>query len=165
MAPAKYLSLMSAVLILMAILLACSEDKKPTAPAGPTIRNVNLSFEDDYLDLDTDSVETVPFAGNPSTGMDFRIAYNSVPAIHAVVFQRSGRQIAHMVGRPFASVGVMDADTVTFSSSLNGDPFSTDRTILVKSETGAVFKLGNPVETSSSADGVTFDYAKVKDAP
>lgn len=164
-ASAKYISLTAAFLFLVVLLAACSGDDKPTAPAGPVVKNVNLSFVDDYLDLDTDSVETVPFSGIPSTGMDFRIAYNSVTDVHSRVFHRPGREIAHLVGRTFASVGAMDADTTTFSASLIDQPFATDRTILVKSETGAVFKLGNPVETSNSADGVTFDYAKIKDAP
>lgn len=155
------------LLVLAALFLGsgCSEDSPPTAPgSGHTARNVNLAYEIDYLDLDTDSVETPP-PFLPSAGMDLVIAYNSNTPVHGRVFQeRTGREIAHLIGRRFEFVIATDADTATFTASLIDQPFGTDRTILVKTEVGAVYKLGNPVETANPR-GVTFDYAKLKDGP
>lgn len=148
---------------LLAMALAGCGDDDPAAPPKTTevVVSATLAFESAYLDLDSGATETGMTFPNSAT-MDLKAAYNSGRTIHTVVFQQSSRQIAHLTSRTFASVTRDDATAATFTSNLIDDPFDGSRVILIKTELGAIYKLGNATEDNA---GVTFDYAKLVDAP
>jgi len=54
---------------------------------------------------------------------------------------------------------VEDARAATFTTSLVDAPFDSSRVILIRTDQGVMFKLGNPVEAELVVDGVTFDAA------
>jgi hypothetical protein len=142
----------------------CGDDKKSTNSTPPNpVKSAHLDFESHYLDLETGNVDTVFGIDSPAAEMDINLAYNSVRVVHTVVFQTSGRQIAHLPSRTFASVTVADTTGAPFTSNLVDTSFDANRVIMVKTNVGGVYKLGNPVETADYTDGCTFDYAKLTD--
>ena len=158
-----------AFIVLVAGVSGCDDDKKSVNPdPGFPVLTVNLDFEFHYLDLETGNIDTVAFPSDPVTAeMDFKIAYNADTTPHSVVFQQRtlGRMIAHLPNRTFASVTASDTAGAPVTSSLVGDPFDASRVILLKTDSANVYKLGNPVETANSADGLTFDYQKLTSGP
>jgi hypothetical protein len=141
----------------------CGDDKKSTnSPVDQSI-TVNLDY---YvaLDLETGDTASADIIAPPTPAeMDFHFAYYAPSAPHTYIFQRGGRQIAALYNRTFSSVNAVDADTASYTTSYADSAFSAGRVFLIKTDVGAVYKLGNPVETASSADGCTFDYAQLTD--
>ncbi len=144
--------------------VGCSDDDPVTPPATvEVVASATLAFESEYLDLDSETTESLPGSlGNPSPVMDLRAAYNSGRTTHTVIFQQGSRQLIHLTGRTFASVTKADAMAAAFTPGLVDEPFDDTRVILIKSELGAIYKMGNATEDNA---GVTFDYAKLVDAP
>jgi hypothetical protein len=120
----------------------------------------SMRYESDGLDLDAgakvDCSITCPAA------QDFTVAYNSNTPIHSRVFHRSSRTIAHLAGRTFSGVHLADTAGVTFSATLIDQPFDNTRTIVLRTDAGNIYKLGNPVEFGTSgADSVRFNVARL----
>jgi hypothetical protein len=112
------------------------------------------------LDLETGAIDDCNSAC-PATH-DFNFAYNSVTAVHARVFQRTGRQIAHLTSRTFASVHLADTAGAGLTTSLIDQPFDNTRTVLVRTTSGNVYKLGNPTEFGTNgADSVRLTVARL----
>ena len=153
------------VIGLVAVVFAagCGDDKKSTNSPVDQSTTVNLDY---YVALDLETGDTASadiIAPPPPAEMDFNFAYNGARPIHSVVFQRTGRQIAHLPNRTFESVTVADTIGAPFTNSLVDTSFDANRVILLRTDAGNIFKLGNPVETASAADGCTFDYANLTD--
>jgi hypothetical protein len=127
-------------------------------PAGSR----TLVFESQYLNLDTGtiSMSSGPGPGDPSdSGWDIQIAYNGGRAVHSVVFHNQLHdQIAHLRVRTFSSVTSDDVAAASFQTGLIDEPFDNTRAILIRTDTGAVFAIGNPVETDTN---VTFDTERI----
>jgi hypothetical protein len=97
---------------------------------------------------------------------DFYLAYNSTRAVPAVVFQNrqaaGGRRIAHLAGRAFSGVHLADTTGAGFVATLIDQPFDNTRTILVRTDAGNIYKLGNPVGFGTQqADSVRFQAARL----
>lgn len=113
------------------------------------------------LDLETGTSEDCSTACTSAT-RDFRLAYNSVTSTHSRVFQYAAREIAHLVGQAFSTVHLADTVGATFSSALVDEPFDNTRTILIRTDAGNVYKLGNTVEFGTTgADSVRFHAARL----
>ncbi len=126
-------------------------------PHGSTT-SATLGFEMDFIDLDTGVVTRDDFMGGGPEN-DLNIAYNAGRPVHSVVFQQFGREIAHLTGVAYADVTGCDVAGAAFTTSLIDISFDPGRVILVRTDTGAVFKMGNPVE----GDTLTFDFAELLD--
>lgn len=119
---------------------------------------VTLEVEAQVLDLDTGAVSDVgPENPSPPTGGDIKFAYNANRSPHAVVFPASsGVELAFVANVSFDGVTAADVPSLSFSSEPNDLPFSSTDCVVVRTDQGAVFKIGNSVESGSS---VTFNYA------
>ena len=62
--------------------------------------------------------------------------------------QTTGVEIAHVTGVSLGSITESDVEAATFTADLVIDPFGSDRVILVRSDTGNLYGLGNPVENT-----------------
>lgn len=124
------------------------------------VARFTLPFYDQALDLDAGAVvdcdPTAGCSGSAPAGWDFSLAFNSTTATAARVFQNEGAavEIAHLAGAVFEDVTPADAAAATFTTGLVNEPFDASRVILIKTDLGLIYKLGNPVETLGD---VTFD--------
>jgi hypothetical protein len=134
--------------------VGCSDSN---APPAEVVTPYTMQFEEEQLNLDT-GVKTACGLGGPScpAGVDFNIAYNSQRPVHAVVFQHSGLQIAHLRGASFGAVHAADTVSAGFTTSLIDEPFDNTRVILIRTDANKIYKLGNPAETATT---VAFDTA------
>jgi len=133
------------------ILLAAS-----TAVQSADIGTVTIAYEREVLDLDTGSVGELSPEKLIESG-DIRVAYNASRSTKSVlVAEGTGREIAVVEGLSFDGVTEETITDVVFSGVPVDVPFSSDVTVLVRTDLGVVFKLGNATETAVS---VTFNYA------
>ena len=132
------------------------------ATAHAETTDVTLQFDKERLDLDTG--EIVESLDLPSPGesdaWDLGVARNSNRDAKAVILQNRSNEveIAHLPGRTFAEVTSDDIEAASFTTEPVDESFGAGLVILVRTDTGLVFKLGNAAET---ADGVTFDHAQL----
>lgn len=142
--------------------------EEPVDEPEPIVEEVStrmrLAYEMETLDLDSGTIaeDDMHGPGNGNAGgWDVKIAYNSVSAVHAVVFQnqQEGVQIAHVTGLAFADVDAAVAASAAFTTNLVGDSFDAQRVLLVRTATGGLFKLGNGVETADF--GFAFDVVEL----
>jgi hypothetical protein len=91
-------------------------------------------------------------------GTDVRIAYNALRFDHSVVVPGAaeGVELAFVAGVPFDGVTTELVAALSFSPYAVDEPFSPFDTVVVRTDNGAVFKLGNASESDTE---VTFDYA------
>ncbi len=111
------------------------------------------------MDLDTGAVqESCRDPAAEASGWDILVAYHADRQLRSVLFQNPSRQvqIAHLPGRSFEEVTAADIEGAPFTEGAVDEPFDDARVILIRTDLGAVFKLGNPLEAD---DGLTFDYA------
>ena len=121
-----------------------------------------LGFEHDRLDLDTGAVVALDIPGD-GIGADIRIAYNALRTPSAVVMSAvpDGVDMAFLSGIPFDGVSVETAKGIVFATDPVDVPFGAHDTVLVRTDTGALFKIGN---ASESATGVTLNYSALQGA-
>lgn len=115
------------------------------------------------LDLETGASQNCDIGAPPCPAThDFRFAYNGTTPVHSRLFHYSARQIVHLIGRTYASVHLADTAGVVFGTSLIDQPFDNTRTVLLRTDGGNVYKLGNPTEFGASgADSVRFHAARL----
>ena len=90
-------------------------------------------------------------------GADIQLAYNADRAPHAVVFPvGESVEMSFVAGVGFDGISSSDTPNLVFSSEPTDLPFSDNDCVVIRTDQGAVFKLGNAVETGLS---VTFNYA------
>ncbi len=138
-------------------LLALSACGGPTESTGAEATEYTLRFGNDHvLDLDTEVIYDCSSGGCPGREWDiyvfdrgdFRVVHQNEP----------WAKIAHLRGRAFPDVDRDDARSAQFTGTFIGEPFDDTRVILIQTATGAVFKLGNPVERAATGT-VTFQAA------
>lgn len=147
----KQALMLSAVLVLLSFTATHSE-----------VLTRTLAFEVECLDVETGTVVTScrdPFSDDDWLGeeaWDVLMAYHADRTVHTVVWQNpaNGTEIAFLDGIPFENVTVDHVASASFARDLVDQPLDTTRVVLIRTDTGAVFKLGNPLETDT---GVTFD--------
>lgn len=118
-----------------------------------------LRFNRERPDLDAGGITECPFGLCPTQEeWDLYVYYNSGTDPHSVIRQNQsqGAEIAHLPGVTLETLTEADVAGATFTTELVADPFDANRVILIKTDLGAVYALGNPVE-DTSAQTLTFD--------
>jgi len=151
------------VLTLSILILGCGKNDNPLKTADPNleVHSTFVGFTNHYLDLESGLIDTVISPDIPNGITDLRNSFSSSRDIHATIVQQSGREIAYLGAGPFSAVTDRDLDTATFTSETIDIPFDSTTILLLKTDLGAIYKLGNPVE---DIDGVRFDYQLLVEA-
>ena len=115
-----------------------------------------LDFEIEGLDLDSGTVVDVTDMV-ASVSADIKIAYNADRTLHAVVFPATeGVELAFVEGTAFDGVNAAEVAGFAFSAEPVDLPFSPNDCVVLRTDQGAVYKIGNATESGTS---VTFNYA------
>ena len=130
-------------------------------PAQVLAYSLALGFETQALDLDTGTVtEQVSGLLDDTEGEDVRIAYHADRIPHAVLMTAGeGVTLAFMSGVSYDSVTAVDVSGLSFSAEVIDQPLEASNTVVIKTDTGATFKLGNASENKA---GVTFNYEQLQ---
>ncbi len=118
---------------------------------------ITMEVESQVLDLDTGTIID-PTSEDPTlaAGADVQLAYNADRTPHAVVFPvGEGVEMSFVAGVGFDGVSLPDIPNLVFSSGPTDLPFSGNDCVVIRTDQGAVFKLGNAIESGFS---VTFNY-------
>ncbi len=129
-------------------------------PGQALADSATLEFETQALDLDTGTVtEQAPGLLDGTEGADVRIGYHADRIPHAVVFAGEGVTLAFMSGVSYDSVTAADVSGLSFSEEVIDQALGANDTVVVKTDAGATFKLGNAIEDDA---GVTFNYEQLQ---
>ncbi|NNE34074.1 MAG: hypothetical protein HKN13_02485 [Rhodothermales bacterium] len=118
-----------------------------------------INVESEAFDLDGGAIHADDIVGSPddTTVADIRFAYHADRTPHAVAFPAGdGIEMALIEGAAFDTVTSSDIAGLVFSSEPTDTPFVGNRTMVIRTDTGAVYKIGNATEGELV---VTFDYA------
>ncbi len=122
---------------------------------------VTINFQSQALNLDNGVVSDG--ADEPTaepTGADVLFAYNADREPHAVVWQaEKGVEIAFVDNVSFDGVSAADLDNLSFTDEPLDLPLEAGDTVVVRTDTGAVYKLGNAVESAAT---VTINYERIQ---
>jgi hypothetical protein len=142
---------------LIASLLIIAAVFTPALAQGSEVVTVTLGFETEGLDLDTGTV-TETLVPDELDGTDIHIAYNALWVQSAVVVpgMAEGIELAYAWDVDFDAVTPESVATLTFSPEAIDAPLRPYDTVVVRTDTGAVFKIGNAF--ASDID-ITFDFA------
>lgn len=134
-----------------------------TVEGVPGARRYQLQYENDFVDFDADTVISCTRACPFPDATDLKLVFDGTGDVHAIVVPNgaAGVEIAEIAGGDFIAVSARDAGTATFTSTTSGIPFDRHRVILIRTDQGAVFKLGNPIESEMVVEGVRFEAAQV----
>lgn len=105
----------------------------------------------DRPDLDTGVLEECSFGLCPSDdAWDVWIQFDSQGDPQAVVRHNAsnGVEIAHLAGVALADLTEADVDGATFSVDPIDEPFGPTTVVLVRTDLGSVYALGNPTENT-----------------
>jgi hypothetical protein len=122
-----------------------------------------IQFNRQRPDLDTGEVTVCPF-GICSTqdGWDLWVYNDFSTDPHSVIRQNqtTAVEIAHLPGVTLGSLTEADLQGASFTTDLVSDPFDTARVILIRTDLGNVYALGNPSEDLTNGT-LTFDAALI----
>jgi hypothetical protein len=127
-------------------------------PAQALAADATLGFETQALDLDTGTIaDQIP---DLLEGADILIGYHSDRTPHAVLMPvGEGVTLAVMSNTSYESVTAADVAGLSFSAEVIDQPLEASDTVVVKTDAGATFKLGNVIEDGA---GVTFNYEQLQ---
>lgn len=133
----------------------------PPAPVSYSIR-----FSRARPDLDTGTVVECPFSICPSDADWDMYAFDTFGTPRTVIRQNQsiGVEIAHLSGVSLDGLTEQDVASATFTTELVTNGFDAGRVILIKTDLGAIYALGNPVEDTTALT-LTFDAVLVVEAP
>jgi hypothetical protein len=90
------------------------------------------------------------------TGADVQLAYNADRTPHPVVFPvGEGVELAFVASVGFDGISSSDVANLAFSTEPIDLPFSANDCVVIRTDQGMVFKLGNATESGMS---ITFNY-------
>ncbi len=120
-----------------------------------------MEFEFQALDLDTGTVlDTTGVDVTESTGADVMFGYHADRVPHCVVVPAAeGVTMAFLDAVSFAAVSAADVAGLSFFAEPLDVPLDPNDTVVLRTATGAVFKIGNAVESGIS---VTIDYEQLQ---
>jgi len=133
----------------------------PSAPSAMVVRASR-----DRPDLDTGDVIVCTFGICPSDdAWDFFVQFDSQSDPQAIVRQNTtiGVEIAHVAGVTLADLTDADYEGATFMTELVDDAFDAQSVVLIRTDAGRVYALGNPVEQTLTLQ-LTCDVVLI-DAP
>lgn len=134
--------------------ISCAYDQ----PSSYTVQ-----FNRERPDLDTGDITTCPFGiCSTNEAWDLYVYYGSSTAPNTVIRQNQANavEIAHLAGVTLQDLTNEDYAGATFTTDLVADPFDADRVILIRTDLGNVYALGNPV-VDGTANTLTFDAALI----
>lgn len=119
-----------------------------------------LEFETQGLDLDSGTVvEATPGQVVEENQVDFFISYNADVVPHAILIPATEHvEMAFLSGVAFPDVTVDSISGLTFTADTVDEPLGQYDTVILRTDTGLVFKLGNAVESETS---VTVSYEQL----
>lgn len=129
----------------------------------PPADSYTLRFGRARPNLDDGVITECPFSiCSTEEEWDLYVHNNTQTTPNSVIRQNqtTGVEIAHIAGVVLADLTEADVAGASFSTSLDATPFDADRVILIRTDLGAVYALGNPVE-DDVAQTLTFDAALV----
>jgi hypothetical protein len=141
-----------------ALAVACSYAE----PVSYTVR-----FSRDRPNLDDGQITECSFGICPTNEeWDLWVYNNTSTTPHSVIRQNqtTGVEIAHLPGVTLDELTEEDVAGATFGTALVADPFDAGRVILIRTDVGSVYALGNPVEDLTALT-LTFDAAFLTAAP
>ncbi len=120
-----------------------------------------MEFELQALDLDTGTVlDTTGIDVTQPTGVDVKFSYHADRVPHCVVVPAAeGVTMAFLDAVSFAAVSAADVAGLSFFAEPLDVPLDANDTVVLRTDTGAVFKIGNATESGVS---VTFDYEQLQ---
>lgn len=127
-------------------------------PAAYTIQ-----FNRERPELDSGVVEVCPFGICASDESWDLYVYNDLQSTPSSVIrqnQSTDVEIAHLPGVTLDVLTEADFVAATFTTDWVGDAFDADRVILIRTELGNVYALGNPVEDRTNGL-LSFDAALI----
>lgn len=108
-----------------------------------------IQFSRQRPDLDTGEITVCPF-GICSTqeAWDLYVYNNIATDPHSVIRQNEATavEIAHLPGVTLESLTEADLEGAAFTTALISDPFDAGRVILIRTDLGNVYALGDPLE-------------------
>jgi len=110
-------------------------------------------------DLDTGEITECPFSiCSTNEAWDFYVYYSSSSTPKTIIRQNqtAALEIAHVAGRTLDDLTPADVAGAVFTTDYVTDPFDAGRVILIRTDLGDVYALGNPVE-DTGAQTLTFD--------
>jgi hypothetical protein len=128
--------------------------------AGAASWFATLQAETDVLDLETQTVaENDVLSPDDSDTADMHLAYNADRSNPFVVFQNqvTGILIAFADGAAFGSVDFATAEGLTFTDGVIDTPLDSDDTVVLKTQEGKLFKIGNPVDNGDGTVTLEID--------
>lgn len=124
----------------------------------------SIQFSRERPDLETGEITVCSFGICPSdaTEWDLWVYNDSKTEPHSVIRQNTttGVEIAHLPGVTLAQLTEADFQAASFSDALVADPFDSGRVILIRTDLGNVYALGNPVEDLTNLR-LAFDAALI----
>lgn len=149
-----------------------SVESEATAEASLTVEcsyaapvALTIQFSRERPDLDTEAITVCSF-GICSTQeeWDLYVQSNTATEPRSVIRQNqtTGVEIAHLPGVTLATLTEADFDGASFTTELIGDPFDSGRVILIRTDLGNVYALGNPSE-DLTASKLTFDATLISE--
>jgi hypothetical protein len=123
----------------------------------------SIQFSRERPDLDTEVITVCSF-GICSTQeeWDLYVYSNSQTEPRSVIRQNqtTAVEIAHLPGVTLAELTEADFEAASFTTELVADPFDSGRVILIRTDLGNVYALGNPVEDLTN-NRLAFDAALI----
>ena len=120
-----------------------------------------LEPESQSFDLDAGTVaEPAPEDMTEPAGADIQLVYNADRTPHTVVIPvAEGVEMSFVASVGFDGISSSDIPNLVFSRKPPDLPFLANDCVVIRTDQGAVFKIGNPVE---SGMGITFDYEQLQ---
>jgi len=122
---------------------------------------VIIDIETQALNLDDGVVSDG--AGDPaaeSTGADVLFAYHADRTPHAVAYPaEEGVEISFVDNISFDGVSAAELEGLSFSTEPPDLPLEAGDTVVIRTDTGAVYKLGNATESNTK---VTVNYELIQ---
>lgn len=122
-----------------------------------------IQFSRERPDLETEAITVCSFGFCPTQEEWDLWVYNNTGTEPSSVIrqnQDTGVEIAHLPGVTLSELTEADYDAATFTTELVGDPFDSGRVILIRTDLGNVYALGNPSEDAIALT-LTFDAALI----
>ncbi len=118
---------------------------------------ITMEVESQVLDLDAGTVaDALTDDLTTPTGADVQLAYNADRTPHVVVFPvGEGVELAFVASVGFDGISSSDVSNLAFSTEPIDLPFSANDCVVIRTDQGVFFKLGNATESGMS---ITFNY-------
>jgi len=130
-------------------------------PQAEAANLITINIQTQALDLDSGIV--FDLADEPDvepTGADIMMAYHADRTPHAVVRPAAkGVAIAFIDNIAYDGVSAAEVEGLSFSVQALDVALGAGDTVIVLTDNGAVFKLGNSVESTTA---VTFNYEQIQ---